>query len=330
MSRVSPTAEGFRLIFRKPTIPLAEIAWRWSFAAAAWFLIAAFLLEYGDSLGVTPLDRLLLGTRQPILAWRAIRHIFQGSAFRFSEGGIVLAIALTIAWIVLASLGRVVTVRSLIEENGFEAPHRWAAMWSLLELNFLRAAAALATITAGAGSLLFASSLWASTHVSIGDAIRFSLLLLFVTAAAWSALNWLLSTSAVFAVDGGQGAFEAIASAVRFCLKRPGALAAAGTWFGLAHFGAFVFACGAGFTVLGATGVIGVGPVLFLECLIVLAYSGVVDFLHMGRLAAYLVVIRGREDEVSPQPRTEPADGPQAGAIDPGELILSDVPLPAS
>ncbi len=38
MSSFSPTAEGFRLIFRRLAIHFAEIAWRWTFAAAAWLL----------------------------------------------------------------------------------------------------------------------------------------------------------------------------------------------------------------------------------------------------------------------------------------------------
>src|SRR5207237_4233240 len=49
MASLSPTAEGFRILLRRPIIPLAEIAWRWTFAAAAWFLAAMFLLEYADT-----------------------------------------------------------------------------------------------------------------------------------------------------------------------------------------------------------------------------------------------------------------------------------------
>src|SRR5690349_6220986 len=116
MARVSPTAEGFRLIFRRPIIPLAEIAWRWVFAATAWFLSVTLLLEYAASLRVSAVDRLLLATQQPVLILQAIHRVFEGSGFRFIRAGMLLAIALAIAWIVLASLGRSITVRSLIAE----------------------------------------------------------------------------------------------------------------------------------------------------------------------------------------------------------------------
>src|SRR5438445_1263805 len=123
MSSPSPTAEGFRLIFRRPAIPFAEIAWRWSFVAAMWFLGAMFLVQYADSLTVTRLERLMLGTNQPVLVLRAIHRIFQGSAFRFTKAAVLVAIALTIAWIVLASLGRAVTVRALTDEFRIASPH---------------------------------------------------------------------------------------------------------------------------------------------------------------------------------------------------------------
>src|SRR5713226_6295414 len=99
MSSFSPTAEGFRLIFRRLAIPFAETAWRWPFATAAWLLGAFFLLEYMGSLPVTAADRLLLGTQQPVLISRALQRIFHGSAFRFTEAGIVLSVGLAIAWI---------------------------------------------------------------------------------------------------------------------------------------------------------------------------------------------------------------------------------------
>lgn len=331
MRSFSPTAEGFRLIFRRPSIPLAEIAWRWSFAAAAWFLGVMFLFEYADSLPVTRLDRLLLATQQPVLVLRAIRRIFEGSAFRFTRAGVLMTLALVVAWIVLASVGRAVTMRSLTEELELGAAVPWSrkTVRSLVAINFLRAAVMLAAVTAGIGSLLLASSMWASTHATAGDAARLWLALLFITGAAWSALNWLLSTSAIFAGDN-RSAFEAVASAVRFCGKRPVALVASGTWFGLAHFGAFLLACGAGFSVLGLAGVIGGGPVLFLEFLILLVYSAVADFLYIARLAAHVAIIRGGDQLVSVGTGIIPPGLPsESGTVDRTELILIDVPLPA-
>src|SRR5271154_3538246 len=102
----SPTLEGFRTMFSRPSLGLAEIAWRWSFGAAAGLLLAFSFFEYLDTLPVSQGDLLLLRTSQPLLFSRALLHVFRGSAFRVVETSIVLMLALGAAWIVVASLGR--------------------------------------------------------------------------------------------------------------------------------------------------------------------------------------------------------------------------------
>jgi len=328
MARVSPTAEGFRVIFRRPIIPLAEIAWRWSFAATAWFLGISLLLEYASSLRVNAVDRLLLATQQPVLILQAIHRIFEGSGFRFIRAGVLLAISLAIAWIILASLGRSITARSLIAEVNPKLDSD-GGTGSVFALNFFQLAVALAGLIGAIGSALLASSAWASTHASAGDALRLWLAALFLTAIAWSTVNWFLSTATIFAVEEGYGAFDALAAVVRLYTERPASITIPGFLFGLIHLGVFLFACGASFTVLGMAGVIGGSGVLFLECLIALAYSAAATFLRIGKLAAYVSIAYGPDDSGDLETPIAPA-GDSGGAVDAAELILSDVPLPAS
>jgi len=334
MGSPSPTAAGFRLILRRPAIVLAEIAWRWSFAVAVWFLGGSFLLQYAGSLSVNAVDRLLLGTRQPALILRALHRIFHGSALRFTTSGILLSIALTVAWIVLASLGRAVTSKAIIEELGIRpSPNtRRGNISSFLALNFLRAATNLAAVVAGFGALLIASGVWASTHLSASDATRLWLASLLLVWISWATLNWLLATSAVFVAADGVGAFPAISATVGWYRERPGSVLVVGTWFGLIHGGAFLTACGAGFTVLSMAGALGPGPTLFLEFLIVIVYCAVADLLYIGRLTAYLAIIRGAPAFDVREPQATPPIVPSSerSSIDQSELILSDVPLPAT
>lgn len=328
MSSFSPTAEGFRLIFRRTAIPTAEIAWRWTFATAAWLFGTFFLLEYMGSLPVTTVDGLLLGTQQPVLISRAIQRIFHGSAFRFTEAGIVVLIALAVAWIVLASLGRAATLAALLEEFGVASGPARQTTRSLFALNFLRVALFLAAKVAGIGTVLFASSIWAATHASIADVMRLWFAVLVPIGMVWAVLNWLLSTAAVFVATEQKGALSAIGSCVRFCVEDTGRVLAAGVWFGLAHLGALVVACVAGFTVLSTVGVWRIGPALVLEFLIIAGYCAVADFLYTGRMAAYVAIVRGPQVELSGEAPPVLPEGP--AAVDRDELILSDLPLLAT
>jgi hypothetical protein len=334
MRSSSPTAEGFRLIFRRPAIPAAEIAWRWSFAFALWFLGTAFLLQYANSLSVNALDRLLLGSRQPVLVLRALHRIFHGSALRFTTSGILLAISMTIAWIVLASLGRAATLKAMMGELELSPAitSRRGVLSSIVGLNFLRAAAALAAVIAAIGAGLIVSGVWASTHFSVADAARFWLALVFLVWMAWAILNWLLSTSAAFVATDGATVFGAVSETIGWSRDRPGSVLASGIWFGLIHGGAFLTAFSAAFTVLSMAQVLGPGLTLFLEFLIVVVYCAVADFLFIGRMTAYLAIIRRGDtfDTAEPQLPAPTSPGPERASVDQNELILSDVPLPAT
>lgn len=328
MSR-SPSLAGFNLIFRRPVIAVAEIAWRWGFAAASWFLIVFFLIEYADSLPVSTLDRLLIGSQQPILLLRALRRIFHGSALRFVEGGLVVAAGLAAIWIALAILGRIATVRAIqgeLELRRGAVPAR-KIVTSLLGLNFLRVTITMAAVICAISAFLISGSVWASTHISVQDATRLCFAALCITWIAWQLLNWFLSTAGLFAISEGHTTFDAIAATVRLCQEKTAPFLFSGVWFGLGHFAAFVIATFAGTFILGAIGELGAGPVLFLETLIIFLYCAVVDVLYAGRLAAYLAIIAGDDISEAFQLEGDPSSGPSG--VDKSELILGDVPQPS-
>jgi hypothetical protein len=260
--------------------------------------------------------------------------MLHGSALRFTAGGIVLALGLLIVWIVLSSLGRAATLKAMMEglEITPSTSTRRETVWSLLALNFLRAANAIAAIVAGMGAIFIASGAWASTHMSASSAARLWLLLLLLVWTAWAMLNWLLSTSSLFVAVDRVSAFTAISSTLGWYRDRLGSVLAAGTWFGLIHGGAFLTACSAAFTVLSMAQVLGAGPTLFLEFVIIAAYCAVGDMIYIGRLTAYLVILRRGDHFDLPEPEASPPMFPstERTAIDQSELILSDIPLAAT
>jgi hypothetical protein len=266
-----------------------------------------------------------------VLVVRAIQRIFRGSAFRFTEGGILLGIGLTVAWIALASLGRAATLNSLTDEFGIvRSDSRRGILSSLIGLNFLRAALTLAAVVSAAGAILIASSFWASTHVSAADAARLWFLVLFLIWLAWTILNWLLSTAAAFVVIEREWPLNAISSTVRLCLQKPGPMLTTGTFFGLVHLGLFIAACGAGFTVLGALHALRAGPVLFVEWIVIIGYCAIADFLYTARMAAYVFIVGGEEIPASGRGAAAAPVSPAISpfSVDQGELILSDTRCP--
>jgi len=337
MPSISPTLEGFRASFRRPSLTLAEITWRWTVGAVGFALVFFWSIEFLDTLPVTRGDETLLSTRQPLLIGRAISHILRGSLNRTVLAALLAAIALSLLWIIIASIGRAATVRSLLDyfrrdsastistetDTASEArPFR-----SLTGLNFLRVAVMLAAFLAFIGAAILAGFASPDSNPRPGLVFIFFLPLAGLICIAWPTLNWLLSLACVFAVRDGEDTLGALSAAVAFFRERPGPVFAVSTWTGLAHLIAFSV----------ATTLVSV-PLAFIRIapwrlaiigmfLVTLAYFAVVDWLYMARLAGYVCIAEMPDTPVSSTPiPIPPSPTPDPATIDRDETILSDVP----
>jgi hypothetical protein len=335
----SPSLEGFRVMLGRPSFGLAEIAWRWSFGAACCLVLAFSFFEYLHTLPITRGDLLLLRTRQPRLISEAIAHIFHGSASRAIETAIILTAALVLGWIVIASLARAFTIKALLAyfhegENpavSGRQPRRLRVR-SLFGLNFFRVAATLAATLGCLAALLLAGAVSPVSSPAPGSAFLVFLCVVLLAWSVWSVMNWFLSLAAVFVVVDGQDTFGALASAFALCRRRTGSVFVAGTCFGLGHFAAFVLATSVVAFPLGLTGMLPAGVVLGGVILVTLLYFAIVDFLYLGRLAAYVAIIElpetpsAAETAVPVHPANTPEVSKTYNSVDPDELILSDLP----
>jgi hypothetical protein len=335
-------------MFTRPSLGIAEVAWRWSIGFAGLALSAACLIEYLDTLPVTNGDLLFLRSRQPALIFQALVHIFRGSAPRLVEALLLVAIALAVAWIVLGSYGRAATVKALLAhfrpDDGCLKVSGWrfwrtaGENWrlrSLVGLNVLRVALTVAAVAGCIGALLMAGAMSSDRDPAPGSGFLVFLLTCMLVWIAWSMLNWFLSVAAVFVVRQGRDTFGSIAASVDLCRRKAGSVFAAGTWFGLAHVASFFVATS---VVAFPFAFLGVLPGAFVAggvLLITLLYLALADFLYVGRLGAYVAILELPEVIfVPPSPQVplwpgsnqqSPATLHPGDAVDKNETILSDI-----
>jgi hypothetical protein len=340
MSTPSPTIEGFRAAFRRPALTFAEIAWRWAIGATTASLFIFYCIEYLDSLPVTNADAVLLATRQPSLVGRAIAHILRGSLNRAVLAALLAALALSLLWIIAASMGRLASVSALLNyfhaevdcnvagtTSGTETPRPIRA---LIDLSFLRAAVILAMILASVGAAILASfvSTDANPRPGLGVILFFPLAAL-ICMAGW-ALNWWLSMAGIFAVRDGEDALTALSAAVAVSRKRTTSVFAVSIWTGLAHLVAFSIATTAVSLPLALIRVAPSRLVIAAIILVTLAYFAVVDWLYIARLAGYVCIaempdaLRAKSLPPSSQPQEDRTR--LETAVDRDEPILSDLP----
>ncbi len=340
---ISPTTEGFRVAFRRPSLTLAEISWRWVVGATAAALVVFGLVEYLETLPVTNGELLFLRSRQPYLVAEAIAHILRGSLNRAVIAAILAVFLLAGLWIIAASVGRIATVRGLLEYFRKRAAGNLSAgeaandgevevtngvstkegpLRALARLNFLRVATALAAILGFVGASTVAGFVSPDTRPRPGAEFFLFLTLAAIVFYVWSALNWLLSLSGIFAVRDGDDAMTAIAAAVALCRERGRAVSAVGAWTGLAHLVAFVGATVVISMPLGLLALVSWRLAIAITILGTLAYFALADWLYVARLAGYVCIIETPEEVLS-LPAAAP---PLQTTIDRSEPILSDLP----
>jgi len=336
---VSPTVEGFRAAFRRPSLTLAEITWRWIVGATALVLFFFGLFEYLNTLPVTNGELLMLRTRQPYLVWQAIAHMLRGSLDRVVMSWIVAGSLLGLLWIIAASVGRIATVRGLLEyfatrisEGGSSyvgekdvASNISTNGIALVRINFLRAVLFLAALFGFVGAAILASFVSPDSDPQPGLAfvvfLPFAALICLIT---W-ALNWLLSLAGIFAVRDGEDAVGSISSAVTLCRECIGPVFAVSTWTGLAHIIAFVVASTVASTLIGVVTLLPWRLVVLCVTFVTLLYFAFADWLYTARLAGYVCITEMPEVVAAPLPLT-PSAPPLQTTIDREEPILSDVP----
>src|ERR1700747_2391374 len=115
MSRISPTLEGFRAAFRRPSLTFGEILWRWSFGATTVALLLFGFFEYLETLPVTNGELFVLRARHPFFVAQALAHILHGSLYRAVISLLVAALMLLLFWMFASSVGRIATVRVLLD-----------------------------------------------------------------------------------------------------------------------------------------------------------------------------------------------------------------------
>lgn len=353
MSSWSPTAEGFRTMFRRPALSLAEVSWRWSFGAAACVLLSLGFIAYLDTLPVDRTDLLLLRTGQPVLIAKAFSHILHGSALHVALASIVLFSALALLWIVLASIGRGATLLSLLDyirERALhfasaaatttpqtsvlvaaDTSHNWR-LRSLAGLYFLRAALALAAGAAAIGAVIVAGFVSTKSNPHPGLAVFFAAATILLLWLIWSSISWFLSTASIFVVHQGKDTFAALSSTVDLCRERFGPVLAVGTWFGLAHLVLFLVATSVVAFPFAFFPIVPLGVVLTAVLLLTLVYFAFVDTLYIGRLAGYVAILEApptpppvvHPRALAPTTVVPPSTPPEPAMIDQDELILSD------
>lgn len=287
MPSSTPVRDGFRAVFRQPSVILAEISWRWCFGAALWALLAFSFMEYARSLSVSNLDWLMWRSGFPPFMIEALGRTIDGSGFKLLRIAAILLPAFAALWTIAAAFGRTATVRALTRSD--RLPFR-----TTLGLSFFRAALTLAYALSVAGIYLIAARSYLNVPGQLPHAGRAFTILIIATAIAsyiWAVVNWVLSVAPLVAAIEPRDSTSAVAGTMRAFSALSGRFMRIGWAYGAIHFFAFVVFTGVALVVLGFADILPGGAILVLLALVTLAYFALSDCLYIARLASYAALL---------------------------------------
>lgn len=266
---------------RQPVLVLAEITWRWCFAAAAVLLAAVSVLEYLNSIPVSWREQMLAESGEPLLVLAAVAHALRGSAIRLVAGVIVAGTAATVLWMLCAAVGRLTTLKALLpEENG-------GGFGSLFGFNFLRAGLFLAAVLAASGALILAG--FAGPSKDAAPSLVLAAVLISCIWLVWALLNWLLSVAAIFVVRDRLDTFGAIGAAVNLVRSAFGDVVLTSLPFLLLHYVALGAAIASVVLIVDLMTRFSPAAGWALPAIAV-CYFAYADFLYITRLATYVAL----------------------------------------
>jgi hypothetical protein len=302
----------------------AEIAWRWSFGVAAGALVTVAVMRFLNSLTVTDADLLALRSRVPALMADALVHIFQGTGPGMLRLLLILTPAISVLWILAASVGRAATLRVLIQDAPASFTKR-NDLRSLLGTHLLRVLVTLLALMAMAGSAILAG--FAANITEDPSILLFNLVflgLLFLVSLCWSTLSWYLSLAPIFVVRDNRPTFAAVNDAVHLVRRRGGDFSGVSMLYGLVKL-----------FLIGVATVVSLVPLAFIAewpwqvttalfVIITLAYFALADLLYLARLASYLAI-----GELERAPAAETVSKPAPVPPVPASSSAASAPAPS-
>jgi hypothetical protein len=304
----SPFRDGFAALLHEPALLAAELAWRWCFGvsmlALAIFSTGVFL----DSVKVSRLDQLLLGTFQPQLLAAALRHIFRGSLARFLLEQALLILGVTLLWSFASAVGRAATLRRMVamfSSDEDPEPIGWH-FGSIFLLHLLRAMWTQIAVAIVFFLLLYGSTM-AERERPFVAALALSFGVGFASFVGFS-LNWYFGVAPLFTIRNGVGAKEALEQVIEFASRQ-------GTRLLLLSFGflamRLMWAAMMGWlflALLNLTSTFGNRWIAPMMGLVMLLYFVGADTLSLARWGAYVSLA---ELGSHPAPEPEPEMPPQ-------------------
>jgi hypothetical protein len=284
MSEPGPLDLGLQSLWRRPSLALAEMAWRWLYLAAAAGVLVFALIQVLKSVEVNPAEFMAAGGYQKALAGIVLAQALP----LFVRAGVALAAASALLWLGVASMSRAAIFRALVCGNSASRKDRLA--WpGILGIYGFRALLAFASVVAWTGvPLLCVTGIavdWEGQNAAA--ALALCIILALLIWLAWEFVDWFLQVAPIFSVLDSRGPLTSIAGAVELFQSAAAACFAIWGWFAFCRIALFLAMSALALLAMASAGA-DLWTAVLAGALVLLAYSALSSWLYIARFAAYV------------------------------------------
>ena len=286
MNPPNPVTQGFRIAWRRPSLWVWEILWRWAFGLAALGLLFYAYRVLSGSISITEADALAWRNRDVMGLATSLVQIIEDNERMLLSLALRLLPTISVLWVVLSTFGRYVTLNSLVESR---------EQFSFRSVFWLQA---LRVLSMWLGTFVLIATIGIEGQIATGGAkpdfaLYYIMVLpsLLVIAVVLSIVNWYLALAPVCLCAGANSAWRALRMALALGRSHRPEFASASFLSMLLRVAGIMIA----FVICVATsGWMGPAPRAYttLVVTVTLAYFAFADFLFAARQASFVEIAR--------------------------------------
>ncbi len=308
MNTAAATRKGIDFAFSSVRVLVAELAWRWAFAAGCVGILLFYSTPVRDALSLSATD-------QSIIAAGSARQSAQTVAMVLLRAAPIIASTLysavpliALLWCICISFGRIPVMRAVTSSCGRAASGSYSAVASMFVLHLIRLLLILILISGYlAGGMLASYVAGPQEKSRISAAIVVFLAVMAVSLAIWSVTNAIVSLAPVFLFSAGRSALDAIVDAMHATQRHWRDLFSAAASNGTLRTLITLVVTLLGLCLVPLARVASPTVILFLGVLLTAIYCVGSDLLLIARLATYAYLVLPQAVSAAPDQTPESA-----------------------
>jgi len=311
MAAEDPTRRSLALVLASPMLIVAELAWRWAYAAGAIGIVLYYSSIVRDAISLSAADQSALLSGDLLQLISTGTRVLAGALPFFVQAAVSALPKIALLWLFCATLGRAPIVHHIVSLTAAAPVKSGRVYWTAMaSVHSVRVVLFLIVIS----SYIAAGRLAAAVMGDLQSPRLFSAFVVFfftfgLGLSAWALANFVAALAPLFIAARGRSALDSLADALRFSMLNRGLFFTSSATNAMLRTVFSVVITGAGILLLPLSRYAPTAAIIVLAALLTVLYCLGSDILLLARTVAYALITLG-EPAATPSPANPTLETP--------------------